>query len=51
VLTTEVLKEIIARERVKTLEDLLRRRLSILEDERDLSAVLGVPMETVRSLL
>lgn len=49
-LTLEMIKEIIKNERVTTFDDLIKRRLSILEDPQQLKDVMGIPVETVKAL-
>jgi glycerol-3-phosphate dehydrogenase len=49
-LTLEMVKEIIRTEHVTTFEDLVHRRLSILEDPHHLKDVMGIPVEEVRKL-
>ncbi len=49
-LTLDMVKEIIATERVTTFEDLVKRRLSLLEDPHHLKDVMGIPVEEVRNL-
>ncbi len=49
-LTLEMIKKIIATERVTTFDDLVRRRLSMLEEPHHLKDVMGVPVEEVRAL-
>ncbi len=50
VLTLELVREIIRTEYVTTFDDLVRRRLSLLEGPEDLKDVLGLPVSEVRSL-
>ncbi|HXH30209.1 MAG TPA: glycerol-3-phosphate dehydrogenase/oxidase [Bacteriovoracaceae bacterium] len=50
-LNIEMVKKIISVERVTTFEDLVKRRLSLLEDPDSLQDVLGIPLEVVRSVL
>ncbi len=49
VLTRELLRQIIKTEYVTTFDDLVRRRLSLLEGPEDLKDVLGLPVAEVRS--
>lgn len=49
-LTMDLVKKIIKAERVSTFEDLVKRRLSLLEDPKDLKDVMGLPVNEVRSL-
>ncbi len=49
-LTLDMIKQIIATERVTTFDDLVKRRLSILEDPHHLQDVMGVPVDEVRAL-
>lgn len=49
-LTLEMIKKIIATERVTTFDDLVKRRLSLLEDPHHLKDVMGVPVDEVRAL-
>lgn len=49
-LTMPMVKEIIQKEYVTTFDDLIKRRLSLLEDPKDLKDVLGLPVNEVRSL-
>lgn len=46
----ELLKKIIAQEQVTNFDDLVRRRLSLVEEPQNLHSVLGVPAEEVRKL-
>lgn len=50
-LTKNLVKEIIAKEYVTTLDDLTKRRLSLLEDTDKLQNVMGLPLDEVKSLL
>jgi glycerol-3-phosphate dehydrogenase len=50
-LTIEMVKEIIVKERVTTLDDLLKRRLSIIEEPKNLQSVMGVPLSEINQLL
>jgi hypothetical protein len=45
-----MVKEIIVKERVTTLDDLLKRRLSMIEDPKDLKEVLGLKIDEVKNL-
>ena len=49
-LTLEMVKTIIKTEKVTTFEDLVKRRLSLLEDPNHLKDVMGLPVEEVRAL-
>jgi glycerol-3-phosphate dehydrogenase len=50
-LTLDLVKEIIKRERVTTFEDLIKRRLSLLEEPQKLQSVMGLPVNEVRALI
>lgn len=49
-LTMEMVKKIIKTEKVTTFEDLVKRRLSILDDPHHLKDVMGLPVEEVKAL-
>jgi glycerol-3-phosphate dehydrogenase len=49
-LSLELIKRIIKDERVTTFEDLIKRRLSILEDPHHLTDVMGIPVADVKAL-
>jgi len=49
-LTMELVKKIIRTEKVTTFEDLVRRRLSLLENPKDMNDVMGLPADEVRAL-
>lgn len=49
-LTLELVKEIIEKEYVTTFEDLVQRRLSILECPKSLTHVMGIPVEEIKKL-
>lgn len=49
-LTLNMIKQIIATERVTTFDDLVKRRLSILEETHHLKDVMGVPVSDVKAL-
>jgi glycerol-3-phosphate dehydrogenase len=49
-LSIELIKKIILTERVTTLEDLIKRRLSILQDTSSLSSLEGLAMKDIRAL-
>jgi len=49
-LTLSMIKTIIATELVTTFDDLIKRRLSILEEPHQLKDVMGVPVEDVKAL-
>jgi glycerol-3-phosphate dehydrogenase len=49
-LTIEMVKEIIKKERVTTFEDLIRRRLSLLEELDQMQDVMGIPVQEVKNL-
>lgn len=48
-LTHQMLEKIIATEKVTTFEDLVKRRLSMVEDISEIKSVLGIPVEEVRA--
>lgn len=48
-LTVNLLKKIIKTERVTTLEDLIKRRLSMVENPEALETVMGLPIDVVKS--
>ena len=49
-LTLPMIKKIIQTEHVTTFEDLVKRRLSLLEDPHHLKDVMGIPVEEVKAL-
>lgn len=49
-LTLEMVKEIIKTEYVTTFEDLVKRRLSLLEDPHHMKDVMGIPVEQIKAL-
>jgi glycerol-3-phosphate dehydrogenase len=49
-LTLDMIKKIISTERVTTFDDLIRRRLSLLEEPHHLKDVMGVPVDQVKAL-
>lgn len=49
-LTLELVKKIIATEKVTTFEDLVKRRLSLLEDPHHMKDVMGIPVEQIKAL-
>lgn len=49
-LTIEMVKKIIATEKVTTFEDLIKRRLSLLEDPHQMKDVMGIPVKEVQAL-
>lgn len=49
-LTMELVKKIIKDERVTTFEDLVSRRLSLLENPQELTDVMGLPVNEVKAL-
>lgn len=49
-LTMEMVKQIIRTEKVTTFDDLIKRRLSILEEVSELKDVLGLPVNEVKAL-
>lgn len=49
-LTPELVKRIIREERVTTFDDLVKRRLSLVEEPSQLKSVLGLPVEEVKAL-
>ena len=50
-MSIELMKKIIATEEVTTFEDLIKRRLSMVEEPQDLKTVMGLPIEAVKALL
>ena len=50
-LNLEMLKKIISTERVKTFDDLISRRLSLIEKSDTLTHVMGIPVDQVKNLL
>lgn len=50
VLTLEMIKKIIETEKVVTFEDLVSRRLSLLENPHQMKDVMGIPADQVRAL-
>ena len=49
-LTLDLVKKIIETEKVTTFEDLVQRRLSLLENPQHLKSVMGIPAEDVKRL-
>ncbi len=49
-LSVEMVKKIIETERVTTFEDLIKRRLSLLEDPHGLKEVMGIPVKEILAL-
>jgi glycerol-3-phosphate dehydrogenase len=49
-LTIDLVKQIIQKEYVTTLEDLIKRRLSLFEEMDHLNEVMGIPIEKIRAL-
>lgn len=49
-LTLDMVKKIIKTERVTTFEDLVKRRLSILEEVENIKDVMGIPVSEVKAL-
>jgi glycerol-3-phosphate dehydrogenase len=49
-LTIEMVKKIIATEKVTTFEDLVQRRLSLLENPKEMKDVMGIPCDQIRAL-
>lgn len=49
-LTMSMVKEIISKEYVTTFDDLIKRRLSMLENPNDLKDVMGLPLAEVKNL-
>ncbi len=49
-LTMPMVKNIIQQERVTTFDDLIKRRLSLIEEPSKLKDVMGIPVEEVRAL-
>ncbi len=47
-LTVDMVKKIMATEKVTTLTDLLKRRLSLLDNPQDIRSVMGLPIEELR---
>lgn len=50
-LTLPMIKEIIEKEYVTTFDDLVKRRLSLLDDPHHLKDVMGIPVDDIKSLL
>lgn len=50
-ITLNLIKKVIAREYVTTFEDLIKRRLSLLEETQDLQSINGIPVAEIKSLL
>jgi glycerol-3-phosphate dehydrogenase len=50
-LTKELLKKIIQEEKVKNLDDLIKRRLSMIEDQKNLTSIMGLPLNDVKEIL
>jgi len=50
-LSLEMVKKIIITERVKTMEDLVKRRLTIIESTEGLNTIMGIPLEEIKPLL
>jgi glycerol-3-phosphate dehydrogenase len=50
-LTSAMVKKILIQEKVTTFEDLVKRRLSMIERPEDLKNVMGLPIDHVKSLL
>lgn len=50
VLTMELVKQIIKEERVTTFDDLIKRRLSLLDDPSTIQDVMGLPAHEIRKL-
>ena len=50
-LTSALVKKILTQERVTTFEDLVKRRLSLIEKTEELKNVMGLPIDHVKSLL
>jgi len=49
-LTLEMIKQIIKQEHVTTFEDLVKRRLSLLDEPQHLKNVMGIPVDEVKAL-
>lgn len=49
-ITLELIKKIISDEKVTTFEDLITRRLSLLEKPQELKEVMGIPVEKIKAL-
>ena len=50
VLTMDLIKKIIQDEKVTTFEDLVKRRLSLLEDPHEIKEIMGIPVEKIKAL-
>jgi glycerol-3-phosphate dehydrogenase len=50
-LTRELVKKIIQTENVTKFEDLVQRRLSLLDDPNNLTSVMGIPVDEIKSYL
>jgi glycerol-3-phosphate dehydrogenase len=50
-LTMDLVKRIIADEKVKTFDDLVKRRLSMIDSPSSLTSVMGVPADEIRKIL
>jgi glycerol-3-phosphate dehydrogenase len=49
-LTMELVKKIIKQEQVKLFEDLIKRRLSMIEKPDEIKVIMGIPVEKIKSL-
>jgi glycerol-3-phosphate dehydrogenase len=49
-LTLSLVKKIIQSEKVKTYDDLIKRRLSIIESTEQAHQIMGIPLEEIKSL-
>jgi glycerol-3-phosphate dehydrogenase len=49
-LTLEMIKKILSVERVKTLDDLIKRRLSIIQTTESMSTIMGIPLDDIKPL-
>lgn len=50
-LTMDLVKKIIKNELVTTFDDLIKRRLSMVEEPKNLQSVMGLPVDEIRELL
>jgi hypothetical protein len=49
-LTLDLVKKIIKQEQVKSFEDLIKRRLSMIEKHDELNSIMGIPVEKIKAL-
>lgn len=49
-LTMDMIKDIISKEKVTTFEDLIKRRLSLIDDPDKIKLVMGIPVEEIKAL-